>query len=91
MNCAVSATRCWRLSRLASGAADVVAFARGEAAEPLAWMRETWLIGTPDEIEAQIRRFAELGVTHFMLWFVDAPDDSGMRLFAERILGRLGA
>ncbi|PJF48141.1 MAG: LLM class flavin-dependent oxidoreductase [Chloroflexi bacterium] len=71
--------------------ADVVAFARGEAAEPPAWMRETWLIGAPDEIEAQIRRFAELGVTHFMLWFTDAPDESGMRLFAERVLGKSGA
>ncbi|MCS6846309.1 MAG: LLM class flavin-dependent oxidoreductase [Anaerolineae bacterium] len=68
--------------------ADVTAFVRGEAAEPPAWMRETWLIGVPDEVEAQIRRFADLGVTHFMLWFVDAPDESGMRLFAETVMMR---
>ncbi|BCX02800.1 MAG: LLM class F420-dependent oxidoreductase [Candidatus Roseilinea sp.] len=70
---------------------DVAAFVHGEAAEPPTWMRETWWIGTPDEVEAQVRCFADLGVTHFMLWFVDAPDESGMRLFAETLLRRMSA
>lgn len=66
--------------------ADVEAFVQGNIAEPPAWMRDTWFIGTPDEVAAQIRRFADLGVGHFMLWFVDAPDESGMRLFAETVM-----
>ncbi|MCS7056139.1 MAG: LLM class flavin-dependent oxidoreductase [Thermoflexales bacterium] len=68
--------------------ADVAAFAHGEAAELPIWMRETWLIGTPDDVEAQIRHLAALGITHLMLWFVDAPDESGMRLFAETVMAR---
>jgi len=63
--------------------ADLLAYARGETGQLPDWIRESWLIGTPEEVQAQIRRFVALGITHFMLWFVDAPDESGMRLFAQ--------
>jgi alkanesulfonate monooxygenase SsuD/methylene tetrahydromethanopterin reductase-like flavin-dependent oxidoreductase (luciferase family) len=47
--------------------------------------RERWLFGTPDEIVDQIRVYQQLGVSHLMLWFLDAPDPAGLRLFAEKV------
>ncbi len=49
-------------------------------------LRETWWAGTPEQVRARANACIAMGFTHFMLWFVDAPDDSGMRLFAETIM-----
>lgn len=46
----------------------------------------TWLIGTPDEINAQIAAYAALGVSHLMLWFADFPATDGLRLFADAVI-----
>jgi alkanesulfonate monooxygenase len=27
----------------------------------------TWLVGSPDDVAASLRRYAELGITHFVL------------------------
>ena len=43
------------------------------------------LVGTPEEIKAQLQSYIDLGATHFMLWFMDAPQTDGMRLFAESV------
>jgi len=45
-----------------------------------------FVIGTPDEVEARIRQYVDLGVTRFMLWFMDFPQLDGIRLFAKTIM-----
>ncbi len=42
-------------------------------------------VGTPEELRAQIKLYQELGVTYFMLFFLDLPDVAGLRVFAERV------
>lgn len=44
------------------------------------------IVGTPGEVAAQLRRFTDLGVTHFMLRFADFPRTDGVRLFAEAVI-----
>lgn len=64
------------------------AYLAGESAAPPAALGATTLIGTPDEVHAQLEGYVAAGVSHFMLWFLDAPDEAGMRLFANRVLPR---
>lgn len=47
--------------------------------------------GTPDEVVAQLSDYHREGATHFLLWFLDAPGESGMRLFASEVAPRLRA
>jgi alkanesulfonate monooxygenase SsuD/methylene tetrahydromethanopterin reductase-like flavin-dependent oxidoreductase (luciferase family) len=68
--------------------AQLAAFLAGASDELPDVITETWIAGTPDEVERRIRAYADLGVTHFMLWFVDAPRQDGMRLFAEQVAPR---
>lgn len=70
--------------------AALQAFLRGESDQRPAALSQTWLIGTPDEIEAQLRAYIALGISHFLFWFMDAPDAAGMRMFAEEIMPRFG-
>jgi alkanesulfonate monooxygenase SsuD/methylene tetrahydromethanopterin reductase-like flavin-dependent oxidoreductase (luciferase family) len=49
---------------------------------------EEFLIGTPDEIVRRVRDYVDLGVTHFMLWFMDFPSLDGLRLFARDVMPR---
>ncbi|MGY8827181.1 MAG: LLM class flavin-dependent oxidoreductase [Candidatus Latescibacterota bacterium] len=51
-------------------------------------LSSTFLMGTPDEVEIQIRAYVDLGIDHFMLWFMDAPDDGGLSLFADEVIPR---
>jgi alkanesulfonate monooxygenase SsuD/methylene tetrahydromethanopterin reductase-like flavin-dependent oxidoreductase (luciferase family) len=48
----------------------------------------TWIIGTPDDVDAQLRAFAAEGVSHVMFWFSDFPSHEGMRLFAKEVMPR---
>ncbi len=45
-----------------------------------------FLIGTPDVIVDRLKDYTNLGVTHFMLWFMDYPNLDGVRLFAEEVM-----
>ena len=64
------------------------AFLNGSSATPPANFTDKQLIGTPDEVAQQIGAYLALGITHFLLWFIDAPDEAGLRLFAEQIATR---
>jgi len=47
------------------------------------------LVGTPDECIEKMQPYLDLGVTHFMLFFGELPDTSGLQLFAETIAKNL--
>jgi alkanesulfonate monooxygenase SsuD/methylene tetrahydromethanopterin reductase-like flavin-dependent oxidoreductase (luciferase family) len=66
--------------------ADVAAaLANGGTSTSLHDTLSDWLVGTPDDVISQLRGYMALGVTHFMLWFVDFPRLDGLRLFAEQV------
>jgi alkanesulfonate monooxygenase SsuD/methylene tetrahydromethanopterin reductase-like flavin-dependent oxidoreductase (luciferase family) len=66
-------------------APDLAAFLSGATDELPEELRESWWCGTPEMVRDRVADCIELGFTHFMGWFVDAPDDSGLRLFAEQV------
>ncbi|UPM42679.1 LLM class flavin-dependent oxidoreductase [Halocatena salina] len=47
---------------------------------------EYFIVGTPEECATAIERRINAGVEKFMGWFVDAPDTSGMELFADEVI-----
>ena len=64
------------------------AYIAGDTASLPASLRDTTLIGTPAEIHDHLQAYVAAGITPFLLWFLDAPSDAGMRLFAEEIAPR---
>ena len=46
---------------------------------------------SPDEVGARIEEYRALGISHFLLWFMDFPRLEGIRLFAETVLPRFAA
>jgi alkanesulfonate monooxygenase SsuD/methylene tetrahydromethanopterin reductase-like flavin-dependent oxidoreductase (luciferase family) len=44
--------------------------------------------GTPDEVAATIQRYVDLGITHFILRWVDFPSTQGARLFLKEVMPR---
>ena len=67
-------------------ATDAFIAGRTDALPPR--LAAAFLIGSPDEIEAQLRAYIAKDVTHFMLWFMDAPDLDGLELFARQVAPR---
>ena len=68
---------------------QLLAFVNGETDALPDEVTTSWWAGTPEQVTTRVRECVSLGFTHFMLWFVDAPDDSGMRLFAEQVMPEL--
>ncbi len=59
---------------------------RAETSELPKSARESWLFGSPDDVRERLRRLIGLGVTHFLLWFLDVPETDGMQTFRRTIL-----
>ena len=67
---------------------DKRAFLSGESDVVPEELSRTFLIGTPDEVAERMQVYIDRGIGHFMLWFMDAPEREGLRLFAEEVLPR---
>lgn len=46
---------------------------------------DAWIVGTPDQVAVQVQAYTDLGISHFLFWFMDAPDHTGLELFAEAV------
>lgn len=66
-------------------AADVVAYLAEETEELPLSLTERFIVGTPAMVTARLQQCIDLGVTHFMLWFMDAPLRDGIKLFADEV------
>jgi alkanesulfonate monooxygenase SsuD/methylene tetrahydromethanopterin reductase-like flavin-dependent oxidoreductase (luciferase family) len=64
---------------------DFAAFVDGQTDVYPRNLTESFLVGTPEEIKAQLQSYIDMGFTHFMLWFMDAPNQDGMRLFMQQV------
>jgi alkanesulfonate monooxygenase SsuD/methylene tetrahydromethanopterin reductase-like flavin-dependent oxidoreductase (luciferase family) len=49
---------------------------------------KTAIVGTPNEVEAQLKRFTDLSVEHFMFRFADFPKTTMAELFADEVAPR---
>jgi alkanesulfonate monooxygenase SsuD/methylene tetrahydromethanopterin reductase-like flavin-dependent oxidoreductase (luciferase family) len=49
---------------------------------------ETAIVGTPDEVEVQLRRFTQMEVAHFILRFADFPLTASAESFAQEVAPR---
>jgi F420-dependent oxidoreductase-like protein len=54
--------------------------------EPLDSWAEGNLIGTPEQVAEKVQTYIDLGATSFMPWCSDYPDDTSVRLFAEKVI-----
>ena len=79
-----------RMIDLAPGeiAPDLQSYLNGSTDTLPAKFTESQIIGTVDEVTERIRAYIDLGMTHFLFWFMDAPDDGALRLFAEQVAPR---
>jgi alkanesulfonate monooxygenase SsuD/methylene tetrahydromethanopterin reductase-like flavin-dependent oxidoreductase (luciferase family) len=50
--------------------------------EPFESWQEGNLVGTPEQVAAKVKRYAELGCRTFAPWCSDYPSDETMRLWA---------
>jgi alkanesulfonate monooxygenase SsuD/methylene tetrahydromethanopterin reductase-like flavin-dependent oxidoreductase (luciferase family) len=65
--------------------ADSAADAR-RMAEASPFFNGSGLIGTPEQIVAQIQQWTDLGVSHFHLRFADFPKTDGIRRFMDEVM-----
>jgi len=73
------------------GAAVAAAFGMepGKADELLAGRRDRWIVGTPDEARAMVRRYADAGVERLMLQDFLPLDLEMVDLMAQELIGKV--
>jgi alkanesulfonate monooxygenase SsuD/methylene tetrahydromethanopterin reductase-like flavin-dependent oxidoreductase (luciferase family) len=71
-----------------TNAPDFRAFLAGESDALPNRITEDWIVGTPDEVSDRLRSYQAEGISHFMLWFMDAPRTDGLDLFAAEVMPR---
>ena len=72
----------------ASAPEGVDAFLRGDTDQLPEALAGPHLIGSADEISDKLGAYIERGVSHFMLWFMDAPEEGDLETFAQGIAPR---
>jgi len=73
---------------IAETEADVLARLTTQQRDNLAELRQTWLIGTPEQIRERLAEYEEAGIQEFIVRFVDAAQLEPMRLFARECIQR---
>jgi len=76
-------------SKRGAARSDVLAALEAHDVRPLSAIVDDWLVGTPETVAQQIRAYTDLGIRHFMLWFLDYPSLDGLRLFASQVMPRM--
>jgi F420-dependent oxidoreductase-like protein len=72
-----------RSHEVAESSARATAAVNGEDLDDV---REEWLLGTPDEVRAQVQRYRDVGITQWIL-ATDTPYDlPALRLFADDVV-----
>lgn len=64
----------------------------GESGDGRAWLskrRSRWIVGTPDEARAMVRRYADAGIERIMLQDLLPRDGEMIDLMAEELIGKV--
>ena len=81
------------LLALARTPEDAEALATRTAAghgQDLEGQRGNWLLGTPSEVADQLRRYAGVGISHWVIGIGHPFDMTQLRLLREEVLPALG-
>src|SRR5436190_2076317 len=73
---------------IAETEADVLAKLTPQERDNLEELRQTWLIGTPEQIRERLAGYEEAGIQELIVRFVDAAQLEPVRLFARECIQR---